>query len=128
MNQVCPQRILGVSPETHQGFKILVMDNASDSGTQRVLTQYSKIIDKEISDINAPLQQFSIHRLDRNVGYAGALDAAISLVETSFMAWLNDDAVPDPLWLSTLETILSSQPEAAAIGSHLVNQIGRAHV
>ena len=100
------------------------MDNDSDSDTQQILARYSKITHKEISDGNVPFQHFSVHRLDHNIGYAGALNTAISLVETPFMAWLNDDAVPDPLWLSTLETTLSSHPEAAAVSSHLVNPDG----
>jgi GT2 family glycosyltransferase len=35
------------------------------------------------------------------------------------MAWLNDDAVPAPGWLSELEETLRTSPEAAAAGSRM---------
>jgi GT2 family glycosyltransferase len=79
--------------------RTLVVDNASDDGTALLLAGHEVL------------------RLRRNQGYAGALAAALSVVDTPFMAWLNDDAVPAPDWLATLEDSLVKTPEAAAAGS-----------
>jgi GT2 family glycosyltransferase len=79
--------------------RILVVDNASDDGTARLLAGHDVL------------------RLPRNRGYAGALARALSVVDTPFIAWLNDDAMPAPGWLSTLEESLIKAPEAAAAGS-----------
>lgn len=78
-----------------------MVDNASDDGTARLLAGHEVL------------------RLPRNAGYAGALAAALSVVNTPFMAWLNDDAVPAPDWLAVLEDSLVKAPEAAAAGSSM---------
>ncbi|GLY68354.1 glycosyltransferase family 2 protein [Amycolatopsis taiwanensis] len=82
--------------------RILLVDNASDDGTARLVAAH-------------PAKP-QVLRLPRNTGYAGAIAAALPLVETELMAWLNDDAVPDPAWLARLEDVLGS---AAAAGSRL---------
>ena len=79
--------------------RTLVVDNASDDGTASLLTGHEVL------------------RLPRNAGYAGALAEALSVVDTPFMAWLNDDAMPASGWLSALEDALVKTPEAAAMGS-----------
>ncbi|WP_020668096.1 glycosyltransferase family 2 protein [Amycolatopsis nigrescens] len=85
--------------------RTLVIDNASDDGTAELLAAHP----------SAP----RVHRLPRNTGYAGALHAALSLVDTPLVAWLNDDAAPEPDWLGTLEDALRAAPGTAAAGSRL---------
>ncbi|GAA4549071.1 glycosyltransferase family 2 protein [Amycolatopsis samaneae] len=85
--------------------RTLVVDNASDDGTAALLAAHP----------SAP----SVLRLPRNLGYAGAMAAALRRVETPFMAWLNDDAEPAPDWLATLEDALDAAPLAAAATSRL---------
>lgn len=82
--------------------RTLVVDNASDDGTARLLAEH-------------PAKP-EVLRLPRNTGYAGAIAAALPRVETELMAWLNDDAVPDPDWLASLEDALG---DAAAAGSRM---------
>jgi GT2 family glycosyltransferase len=81
--------------------RTLVVDNASDDGTASLLAGHEVL------------------RLPRNAGYAGALAEALSVVDTPFTAWLNDDTMPAPDWLSTLEDALVKTPEAAAMGSRM---------
>jgi GT2 family glycosyltransferase len=57
--------------------------------------------------------------MPRNVGYAGALAAALPQISTPFMAWLNDDAQPEPGWLAALEQALDDDDTAAAAASVL---------
>ncbi|WP_346054841.1 glycosyltransferase family 2 protein [Amycolatopsis dongchuanensis] len=78
--------------------RTLVVDNASDDGTARLLAGHPS--------------KPRVVRLPRNAGYAGAMAAALSLVDTPLMAWLNDDAEPEPGWLGALEDALG--PAAAA--------------
>lgn len=75
-----------------------MVDNASDDGTARLLAGHPS--------------RPRVVRLPRNAGYAGAMHAALPLVETPFMAWLNDDAVPATDWLARLEEAIG--PAAAA--------------
>jgi GT2 family glycosyltransferase len=85
---------------------ILVVDNASDDGTA------------------ALLRGRTVVRLRRNTGYAGGLAAALSKVDTTYVAWLNDDAEPSPDWLARLEDALDNHPRAAAASAHLENADG----
>jgi GT2 family glycosyltransferase len=78
----------------------MVVDNASDDGTAALLADHPS--------------KPRIIRLPRNAGYAGAMAAALTLVDTPFMAWLNDDAEPDLAWLGTLEDSLGAAAAAAA--------------
>lgn len=77
-----------------------MVDNASDDGTAGLLADHPS--------------KPQVVRLHRNRGYAGAMAEALSLVDTPLMAWLNDDAAPDPAWLSTLEDALGDAAAAAA--------------
>ncbi|MGH3526969.1 MAG: glycosyltransferase family 2 protein [Pseudonocardiaceae bacterium] len=83
--------------------EVLVIDNASTDGTADDLLRH----------------RCRILRMTSNVGYAGALAAALPLVETPFMAWLNDDATPEPGWLAALEKALDGDDTAAAAASSL---------
>ncbi|SDQ85709.1 glycosyltransferase family 2 protein [Actinopolyspora saharensis] len=83
-----------------RSHRLLVVDNASDDGTARVLAAH-------------PANP-EVLRLPRNLGYAGGLARALDLVETPCVAWLNDDARPEPGWLDALESALDSDPGAAA--------------
>ena len=83
--------------------QVLVVDNASiDGSTEQIVRHRTRAV-----------------RMVRNVGYAGALAAALPEVGTPFMAWLNDDAQPEPGWLAALEQALDGDQTAAAVASVL---------
>jgi GT2 family glycosyltransferase len=82
--------------------RTIVVDNASDDGTAALISGYEVV------------------RLPANRGYAGGLAAVLALVDTPYVAWLNDDAVPDPSWLAELERALEGDPGAAAATSSIL--------
>ncbi|HWO63823.1 MAG TPA: glycosyltransferase family 2 protein, partial [Umezawaea sp.] len=86
--------------------RTLVVDNASDDGTAELLASHPSRPD--------------VVRLPRNLGYAGGLAAVLDQVDTPYVAWLNDDAAPDPVWLSSLEEALDGDPRVAAATSSMV--------
>jgi GT2 family glycosyltransferase len=83
--------------------RVLVVDNASTDGTAQQIAAHRP----------------QVLRLTRNIGYAGALAAALPQVATPYMAWLNDDAQPEPGWLAALEQALDADGTAAAAASVL---------
>lgn len=85
---------------------VLVVDNASVDGTAAVLAAHP----------TGP----AVLRLPRNAGYAGALAAALPGIGTPYVAWLNDDAEPEPTWLAELQHALDTRPDAAAASALLV--------
>ncbi|MFI6097288.1 glycosyltransferase family 2 protein [Lentzea sp. NPDC051213] len=86
--------------------RTIIVDNASDDGTAEL--------------ISAHIGEHEVVRLPRNRGYAGGLAAVLDRVETPYVAWLNDDAVPDPSWLTELENALEADPGAAAATSSIL--------
>jgi len=82
--------------------RTIVVDNASDDGTAALISGHEVV------------------RLPRNRGYAGGLAAVLGMVDTPYVAWLNDDAVPDPSWLTELENALEAEPGAAAATSSIL--------
>ncbi|HVE97152.1 MAG TPA: glycosyltransferase family 2 protein [Pseudonocardiaceae bacterium] len=93
---------LAAQTRSHQ---VLVVDNASTDGTADETAGH-------------PLHP-RVLRMTRNTGYAGALATALPHVSTPFMAWLNDDAEPEPGWLAALEKALDGDDMAAAAASVL---------
>ena len=89
-----------------RAHEVLVLDNASDDGTAELISGQRVL------------------RLARNRGYAGGLAAALPQVKTPFVAWLNDDAAPEPGWLAALEDALDADPRAAAAGGVLTDLAG----
>ena len=88
-----------------RAHQVLVVDNASTDGTA--------------GEVSAHPLRPRVLRMTRNTGYAGALAAALPQVSTPFMAWLNDDAEPEPGWLAALEKALDGDDMAAAAASVL---------
>jgi GT2 family glycosyltransferase len=82
--------------------RTIIVDNASDDGTASLISGHEVV------------------RLPRNLGYAGGLAAVLDLVDTPYVAWLNDDAAPDPSWLTELENALEGDPGAAAATSSIL--------
>jgi GT2 family glycosyltransferase len=85
--------------------RVLVVDNASDDGTSEVLAAHPS--------------RPTVLRTETNLGYAGALAAALPQVVTEFTAWLNDDAAPAPDWLAELEAVLDADQGAGAVSPRL---------
>ncbi|KOV79894.1 glycosyl transferase [Nocardia sp. NRRL S-836] len=82
--------------------RTIIVDNASDDGTAALISGHEVV------------------RLPANRGYAGGLAAVLAMVDTRYVAWLNDDAVPDPSWLAELENALRTDPAAAAATSSIL--------
>jgi GT2 family glycosyltransferase len=85
--------------------RTVVVDNASDDGSAAIIAAHP----------SAP----AVVALPVNLGYAGALAEVLPAVDTEFMAWLNDDAVPAPNWLATLEAALDADQTAAAASARM---------
>lgn len=101
--------LAGLAAQTRP-HRLLVVDNASDDGTADVLAGHPS--------------RPPVLRLRRNRGYAGGLAAALGLVDTRYVAWLNDDAVPEPGWLAACEDALAADPRAAAVSAVLLRPDG----
>ena len=97
-----------LAAQTEPAFRALVVDNASDDGSQ---AQIAALGDS----------RFSLLQLDANTGFAHANNAGVRQCgDCEFVALLNPDAIPAPDWLAQLLQAAEAHPQAAAFGSHLV--------
>jgi GT2 family glycosyltransferase len=87
-------------------YRLLIIDNASTDGTSDVIA--------------ATAPQAAVLRLDTNAGFAGGVAAALPLVQTRYVALLNDDAVPRHDWLAQLLAAADGDADAAAWTSMMV--------
>ena len=97
--------LAGLAAQT-VAHELLVIDNASTDGTADILAA------------NLPTE--SVLRMPANLGFAGAVHAALPLIRTRYVALLNDDAVPDPNWLAELLHAADGDTAAAAWTSLMV--------
>lgn len=104
-------RCLDAVAAQRRPHRTIVIDNASDDGTARVVARHA----------SAP----TVLRLSSNAGYAGGIQTALGNVDTPYIAWLNDDAAPSPDWLGLLEEALNDDDGAAAVGARLESPGGR---
>ncbi len=92
--------------QIYRDFSVILVDNGShDGSTDFVSSEYPEI---------------RIVPLPGNMGFAAANNIALRMVETEFVALLNNDAVPDPLWLKSLVEALTDHPQAGQAASKLL--------
>lgn len=88
--------IAGLTSQTYQDFKIILIDNgSSEAGTDKVL--------KKLKDTHK--ERIVILKQAKNLGFAGGVNIGITYaVKNSFtyVALLNNDATPDRDWLKIL--------------------------
>jgi GT2 family glycosyltransferase len=92
----------------HQTIRheVVVVDNASTDGTVEMLAA-----------------RFPAARVVHNTvnrGFAGGVADGLQVVDTPFVALLNNDAVAAPNWLERLMAVMDAHPEAAAVTSRLL--------
>jgi GT2 family glycosyltransferase len=66
------------------------------------------------------LPQISLLRLRENLGISAARNAAIAVSKAEFIACVNTEVLPDPDWLDTCASALSSHPKVGACYTRLV--------
>jgi GT2 family glycosyltransferase len=90
--------------QTHRDRDIVVVDN---SGEGRVLRG------------GAPPGGVRVMEAGRNLGFGGAINAAVRESRAPFLATLNDDAVADPRWLAALVSAMRRQPDVGMCASQV---------
>lgn len=89
-------------------FDILVVDNASTDRTPDVVEKFKNSV--------VPVH----YTREAKQGIANARNRALELVEAPILAFVDDDAIPDPDWLSILlNTFDNTHPQPAAVGGRI---------
>jgi GT2 family glycosyltransferase len=101
-----------VDAQTDPDHEAIVVDNGSDDGSVMFLREHYPHV--------------RVVELDRNHGFAGAMNAGIREAEGELVAFLNNDAEPKPEWLEELRQCLERHPRAAAATAKLVSSDSQA--
>lgn len=86
--------------------RLIVVDNASTDGTRELLA--------------ADYPHARVITLAGNTGFAGGMAAALSAVDTLYVALLNNDAAADPRWLERSVAALRAEVTIAAVTAKLL--------
>jgi len=96
----------GLSGQTLQDFETIVVDDASDDDTRLWLRQNKP-------DVVAV-------ELAQRRGLAHAINQGLAVAHGERIAFLNNDAVPEPEWLAELDRAFDEHPEASMLASRIL--------
>jgi hypothetical protein len=96
----------GLGQQIHKPLSITLVDNGSNDGS--------------VDFVNRNYPKVKTIALPKNLGFAAANNYAIQTVQTEYVALLNNDAIPQPLWLKSLIEALESHPEAGFAASKML--------
>jgi len=90
-------------------YEILVPDNNSKDKSKKILNQLAK-----------KHSQINLLFLDKNYGFAGGNNRAISLAKGKYIVLLNNDCVVDKNWLKNLYLTAKTDPNIFSVSSKIL--------
>lgn len=103
--EILPRCLEAVSKQTFVDYEIILVDNASE--------------DHSLNDIENRWPTVRIVRLEANMGYAEANNRGARQSKGDWLAFLNNDAFPHPVWLERLVEAMRNHPQYAFFASRI---------
>ncbi|MFM8322762.1 MAG: glycosyltransferase family 2 protein [Chloroflexota bacterium] len=104
---VLPACLDALSTQDFDDFEVLVLDNASTDGSADGLEQR--------------YPGFRVVRFESNLGFSLGNNRGAPYARGRWLAFLNNDAFPQPGWLSALARAIAARPDDSFFASLLVN-------
>jgi GT2 family glycosyltransferase len=101
-----PRCLEALQVQTWRDFEVLVLDNASTDGS--------------VDEVERRWPGFHLVRFEHNLGFAAANNRGARLARGRWLAFLNNDAFPQPDWLERLIEAAQTRPEFTFFASRLV--------
>lgn len=92
--------------ETASDCELIVVDNGSSDGSLEFLSAFRPVI--------------RVLPLESNLGFAAGNNAGARLARGRYLAFLNNDAAPQPGWLAAVKAALDAHPRAGLAASCIV--------
>lgn len=102
-----PRCLDALASQTFEDFEVLVLDNASTDGS--------------VDEVEAIWPEFRLIRFPSNLGFAQGNNRGASYARGSWFAFLNNDAFPEPGWLSNLWNFRLENPGFTFFSSRLMD-------
>jgi GT2 family glycosyltransferase len=96
-----------IAAQTFRDFEVLVLDNASTDGS--------------VEDLTDRWPDFQLVKFDQNLGFAIGNNRGAQIAKGRWLAFLNNDAFPEPGWLAQLVQAAQTQTEFSFFSSRLVD-------
>lgn len=93
--------------QSYKEFEVIVVDNGSGDGS--------------INYLNKKIPWVKVISLDRNYGFAKAINKGVLSAEGNYLAFLNNDAAVDKNWLYELVKSIERHNDAISINSKILN-------
>jgi len=100
--------------QTYYNIEIMVVDNASDDGSQAL--------------IKARYPHVKLIELPINRGFTGACNTGLWFARGEIVALLNNDTEVDPAWVAAIVDAFARHPEAGAVASKMLLFERRDHI
>jgi GT2 family glycosyltransferase len=98
----------GLQTQTYQDFQVILVDSGST--------------DNSVAFVRQHYPEVEISVLEKNKGFAPAVNAGIRQARSEYVVLLNVDTVPQPDWLTNLvETMDKSPPDVGCLASKMLN-------
>lgn len=102
-----PRCLAALTAQTWRDFETLVLDNASTDGS--------------VDGLEAAWPGCRLARFERNLGFSAANNRGAEMAAGHWLAFLNNDAFPQPDWLAALAQAVEQHPQDSFFASCLVN-------
>jgi hypothetical protein len=98
--------LTALDKQTYQDFEVVVVDNGSQ--------------DDSVTFVRERFPEVRVIALTENRGFAGGINAGLTVAEGEFIALLNNDTVADPEWLAALQRATQEQAQYGMWASRVV--------
>jgi GT2 family glycosyltransferase len=92
-------------------LEVVVVDNASGDGS--------------VERIRSAHPEVTLLALDANTGFAGGCNEGAAAATGQYLAFINNDARPDPQWLTAAIADLDDHPDVGCVASRVLDWEGR---
>ena len=96
--------LFALERQTYQDFEVVIVDN-SGKGLAR--------------ETAAAWHGVAVIENDWNLGFGAAVNQAARSSQATYLATLNDDAIPDPEWMEALVRAIEARPDAGMCASSI---------
>ena len=93
--------------QSFKDLEIILVDNAST--------------DNSIEYVEKKFPKVKIIRLNKNYGFAKAINTGIKIIKTKYAVFLNNDTQVGKDWLKSLVDCADNHPEVISVNSKLLN-------